>query len=144
MRIGVATIAALSSLLTAGAALAATVDSIKGDVSINRGAGFVKLTGPATANVGDSLMAGPDGGAQLVYSPECVVQVVPGSVVFVADESPCQTQVEGGYQPTGGSLKDDVVEQPRDYRPYVVGAAVVGVIACVTLCDHDDDGASDD
>lgn len=144
MRLRVVTFSALLGVLSGGAAFAAAVDSIQGDVSINRGGGFVKLAKPSTAEVGDSLMASPGGSAQIVYTPECVVKVEPGSVVFVAHEAPCKIQVEGSHEPTGGSLKDEpVVEQPA-YTPYLIGGAVVagGIGACIALCGGGDDPAS--
>ena len=89
-------------------ALAASVDSIQGKVSINRGSGFKPLNGSTEANAGDQVMASPGGSANIVYPDGCVVKVDPGTVVTVQEPSPCKA---GGDHPA---------------RPYIIGAAIVG------------------
>jgi hypothetical protein len=48
-------------------ASAATVETVKGDVLINRDDGFGPTTSAARANAGDQLMAAAGGSAKLVY-----------------------------------------------------------------------------
>jgi hypothetical protein len=60
-----------------------------GDLTINQGQGFKPVTGGTTANVGDSVMVGPGGGATVVYDDGCKVDVRPGGVTTIAPLSPC-------------------------------------------------------
>ena len=79
---------------------AATVESIQGKVSINRGTGFQQIGSAAQASPGDLVMAGPNGSAEIVYrftsagsiknTDECRVRVEPGAVVAVTDETACR------------------------------------------------------
>ena len=75
----ICTIFVLSTvLLLSCPAAAATVESVKGKVLINRGDGFQPVTNGAPANAGDRLMASAAASAKLVYSGRCRVNVVPG------------------------------------------------------------------
>jgi hypothetical protein len=111
-------------------ASAATVESIQGKVSINRGAGFQQIGTVTQANPGDLVMASPDSSAEIVYrfaatgslkdTEECRVKVAPGAVVSVTDETACRrgTGMYGG--------------------PLLLGAlAVGGGIAIITTIDKD-------
>ena len=90
-----ASVAVACGLLLTVPALAATVDSLQGQVSINRGDGFRRVTGPTQANIGDSVMVSPNGRARVVYPDGCAVNVDPGVVVTIAAQSPCKAQIEG-------------------------------------------------
>jgi hypothetical protein len=68
---------------------AATLQPIEAEVFVNHGSGFQKVTVPTQANVGDTVMAGPVGAAQLVYEDGCKVSINPGGVVAVQELSPC-------------------------------------------------------
>jgi hypothetical protein len=70
--------------------MAATVTAVEGQVSINRGNGFQQVTGAAQAEVGDLVMVGPNGTAQIVYSDDCSVPVLPGKVMTITAEAPCK------------------------------------------------------
>jgi hypothetical protein len=89
-------------------ALATTVDSIQGKVSLNRGHGFQLVTRTTDADAGDLVMAGPDSKGRIVYSDGCVVGVYPGRVVTVEDRDPkalpgpCKQA--GGFGPTDWPL----------------------------------------
>ncbi len=85
--IGVACFAV--AYLAASLAQAATVEPAQGDLSLNEGQGFHKVTGRIDAKVGDSVMVGPGGAATVVYPDGCQVNVQPGAVVSVAPLSPC-------------------------------------------------------
>jgi hypothetical protein len=81
----------LVGLVVSPSAFAATVDSIVGKVSLNRGEGYRQLAGPtAVARAGDQVMAFPGGSARVVYPDQCVVAVNPGMVITVREESPCR------------------------------------------------------
>lgn len=95
------------SLVLTSAVSAATVTSVSGGVSLNRGSGFTRISSGTSASPGDLVMAGPSGYAVIVYADGCREKVEPGSVVTVADlASPCKT----------GSFTPDAV---------LLGAAVV-------------------
>ena len=87
-------------------AFAATVDSVKGKVLINRGEGFQQVTTGAQANAGEQVMVGPGGSAKLVYSGGCQVSVVPGRVVSVGKQPPCTAPSLVGEELQSGFLQD--------------------------------------
>ena len=88
-----------SAAVFAGSALAqtATIEPVQGNVSFSQGQGFQRVDGRVQANVGDSVMVGPDGAANVVYPDGCQVNVQPGSVASIAPLSPCAS----------GSFADD-------------------------------------
>ena len=89
-------------LLFCGPAFAATVDSVKGKVLINRGDGFQPATSGTNANAGDLLMANAGGSAKLIYPGGCQVSIIPGRVVSVGKQPPCTAPVLGrGRLPRG-------------------------------------------
>jgi hypothetical protein len=106
-----------AAFLFGTATWAADVQSVQGDVSINQGQGFQAVNGRIGANVGDSLMAGPNGSATVSYSDGCQVTVQPGAVTTIAPLSPCAS----------GSLAQNYYNQ--DWTPYVVAGVVVGGLA---------------
>jgi hypothetical protein len=106
-------------------AFAATVDSVSGKVSINRGAGYAPAESGMTANPGDQVMAAPKGYARIIYSNGCVVEVRPGSVVRVSDRSPCRA---GGYFATSDFLPGMV--------PFAVTAGIIGGAFAITTSNE--------
>jgi hypothetical protein len=122
MRLAVTVMALGAGMLLSLPAWAATVESVQGQVSINRGDGFRPVTGAIQANVGDTVMASPGGRAKIVYSDGCPVNVNPGAVVTITAESPCTAFAQAA---------------PNDGQYYWVGGAIIlggtGVlIACIT------------
>lgn len=77
------------SMLLGGSAWAATVEPGQGALSINQGQGFQPVNSRVDANVGDSVMVSPGGGATIVYDDGCKVPVQPGAVATIAPLSPC-------------------------------------------------------
>jgi hypothetical protein len=71
------------SLALAATAHAVSVRVIEGNVFLGGGNGYDLVLGTAEGKVGDSVMAGEYGVAQIVYSSSCVVTVKPGTVVTV-------------------------------------------------------------
>lgn len=91
MRISSAVVAMFSSIFFSSAALAATVNVTNGQVLVNKGEGYRQVAGSTQANPGASVVANPGGSGQVVYSDQCIVEVLPGSVYNVAEQSPCAT-----------------------------------------------------
>src|SRR5690242_10563991 len=85
-------------LLLTSAASAATVDSIKGRVLLDRGDGFQVLTASTTADAGAKIMAGPGGSAKVLYADGCAIEVRPGAVVTVGAKSPCTAPYLAGLE----------------------------------------------
>lgn len=119
-------------------ALAATVQPVQGQVSINRGEGFQPLAGKTQARAGDLVMVHPGGKAKLLYPGGCIIPVTPGKVVQVGAKSPCKAQ----YALGGKSLKDDDDDDfLTQMIPFGIGTAVVFTAFCIsTDCFGDDDG----
>ena len=78
-----------ASLFVGTVAQAATIEPVQGNLSVNQGQGFQRVNTRVDANVGDSVMVGPGGSANVVYSDGCTVNVQPGSVVSISALSPC-------------------------------------------------------
>ena len=117
------------------ASFAATVDSLEGQILLNRGDGFQQLAAPTTANPGDSVMASADGNAKLRYADGCVIDIRPGAVVSVGEKSPCTAPYLGG-------LEGPVVQERR-FPPalFLAGAGVTLAVLCATeteICESEE------
>ena len=110
MRVAFGAAAIFLSIALGSQALAATVNTMSGQVLINRGEGYRLVAGSAQGDVGDTVVANPGGSAQIVYPDGCVVEVLPGAVTTIAAQSPCTAS--GG---TGANA-----------TTYAIGAVVVG------------------
>jgi hypothetical protein len=104
------------------AAFAATVTSIEGPLQVNTGSGFHQVSGTAQVAPGGSVMVGPGGKGEILYSDGCRIPVTPGSVAVVAPVSPC---AQGQWSPPAD-----------DYTWYYLGGAalVAGGISCAIWC----------
>lgn len=89
MRALLGTACFLFVFLTSALSWAATLESGQGDLLVNQGQGFQRVDGKVDANVGDSVMVGPNGSATVSYPDGCQVPVQPGSVTTIAPLSPC-------------------------------------------------------
>ena len=118
-----------AGLFVSSSAFAASLEAVRGEVSINRGEGFQRVTGPTKARAGDLLLASQGGSAKLVYSDGCPVRVIPGTVVRVGATSPCKATYYAGLEEP---------ERTLGIWPFVVGAGVVALVACIAECDDDD------
>ncbi len=121
-----ATIAAvLSYAALSCAASAATVTSVQGNVSINRGAGYAPVNSGTGAASGDKVMAAKNSVGQIAYDNGCVVEVLAGQVVTVLADPPCAT----GASFLGGGI-----------GPVIIGAVVVGgAVAAIAASGNDSD-----
>jgi hypothetical protein len=129
---------AFSFALTS-AVSAATVTTVSGKVSINRGDGFVQISSGTAAKPGDRVMAGLAGMAEIVYDDGCRQKVEPGSVVAVAQTPPCKTVTAS--QDGGWATQTTLQTQPNIW-PYVLGGAAVGGIAAVAVSLGGSSGSS--
>lgn len=107
---------------------AVVLDPVRGDVTINQGTGFRRVTETMQVSMGDAVMVGPGDSAWIVYDDNCVVEVKSGAVVTIAGVSPC--------------------EAPSDTTPPTqfsgaaaigVGGAVVGGVILLLLNNKNDD-----
>ncbi len=109
MRIETAAVVAVASgLALSTASLAATIVPVAGKLSINSGTGFHDVAGPVEGNVGGSVMAGASSSGRIVYDDGCVVPIVPGRVVTITAESPCNNAF--GQAPAGRLAGQQPVE----------------------------------
>ena len=129
MRGPFARVVAVLTLCLGTPSFAATVNVNQGQVLINRGQGYEQVVGSTQANPGDTIVVNPGGSAQVLYPDGCSAPVVPGSIVTVASQSPCQTQTQTGTM---------------DGTTIAVGAAVVagGIGAVILLSQKKDKSAS--
>ena len=107
---------AIAALFSSSAS-ATGVELVAGHVSINRGDGYQPVVDWTPADPGNLVMASPDGSGKIEYDDGCVVEVKPGAVVAVQEQSPCKTGRFG-------------------FRPgYLIGGVLVagGVAAVIAL-----------
>ncbi len=71
-------------------ASAATVVPYSGDVFVSQGKGFQKINGATVVRVGDSVMVGPKGLAQVRLEDGNVITVSPGEVLNVPAKAPAK------------------------------------------------------
>ena len=131
---------ALSIVLVATSAQAATVTAEKGQVLLNQGNGYKLVTQPTEAAPGHLVIANPGASARIAYPDGCSVRVQPGSVFAVAALSPCERS--GSHAETGGSLKEgpmpeEVREEERPIIPLIIGGAAIAAGTVLLLRDTD-------
>jgi hypothetical protein len=103
---------ACTTALSGFPATAATVIPYEGDVFVSRGKGFEKINGAATVKVGDSVMVGRNGAAQVRLDDGNTIMVSPGRVLTVPAKAvgrdatlppgayPTQATLPSGASPT--------------------------------------------
>jgi hypothetical protein len=117
--IAVSALGICSAILFATACSAATVESVRGQLSVNKGRGFEPVNGRIVVKVGDSVMVSPDGAAIVTYPDGCKIDVQPGAVTTIAQLSPCAS---------GSNAQD----QSKNYMlPTVFGGTILGVLGVV-------------
>lgn len=123
------------SLSLCAPAWAATLEVVKGDVSVKQGEGFRRVAGATEVYTGNQVMARPGGQARIVYPDGCVVKVYPGSVMAVPGK--CYTPMTAGLEPLDEKA---LVPPPTPFPwvPVVLGGLIVGGGICAVVCgDHD-------
>jgi hypothetical protein len=114
-------------LIVAGPCLAATVEPVQGQLSVNHGQGFVKVDGRIDANVGDAVMVSPNGSAVVSYPDGCKIDVQPGAVMTIAPISPCASGSYAAELPVTAPVAAPVAA-PVDPYLVVAGAGVLAAI----------------
>ena len=76
-------------VLASGAATAATLQPLSGDVMWSRGGAFQTATAPVEVQPGDFVFVKPGGSAKLSYSASCALPIAPGAVATVSATAPC-------------------------------------------------------
>jgi hypothetical protein len=116
-------LAIIAAALLYNPALGATVTAQQGQVLVNSGKGFERVTGAVEAGAGAIVIANPGGRGHVVYPDGCWVAVEPGTVYTIAPGFSCKTDpgTGPGFGVNGTTL--------------AVGALVVGggVTAAVLL-----------
>lgn len=130
--------AIFGAILLPHAASAATVSNQMGEVLVNQGEGFVKVSGTAMVSAGTQVMVQQGGKAVIAYSSECSVTVGSGRVWTVQDKAPCgagTAQVDF----TGRMNQQAPSDQGVDTTTLVIGGVVVagGVAAAIILSQDD-------
>jgi hypothetical protein len=97
----------MASLAASVGAQAAILQSIRGDVRVNRGGGYLAVHGTTEVNTGDIVMVDAKGKARLVFPDGCKEEVPAGSVTTVSATSPCSQRLAvplalGGMAIVGG------------------------------------------
>jgi hypothetical protein len=132
-----------SAVLFGASVEAATVSPEHGEVLVSRGDGYKLATLPTEVGVGGQVMVRPASSGRVVFADGCVVKLVPGIVLTVTAQSPCERVAR--HIETGGSLKDDALPEQsvsndrHDVLPFL---AVVGVAAGFVLAPTRDRAAS--
>ena len=116
------------AVLAASPSWAAVVQPGFGDLTLNQGNGFKPVTGAANANVGDSVMVGPGGGATIVYEDGCKVDVRPGAVMTIAALSPCASGSNAQGPPYYPGCKIGPDGRPYDCGPDWVGVTIAAIL----------------
>lgn len=114
--------------LFCGEAAATTVYPTTGAVTITGPEGARKARAATEVRVGESVMVEPTGGARVVYSDGCPINVRPHTVVTIAPQSPCTAYAQ--------------VPPPPDYTALgvVVGVgAIAGTIIYFATNNNNND-----
>jgi hypothetical protein len=134
-RLVLAWLVALAALLASGAALAQAgrVVLAVGDVAAVRGADRVRLSAGATVGVGDAIVTGADGNAQIRFSDEALVAIKPGSEFRIeaysfagradGSERAVFRLVRGGFR----TLTGQIGQVNRDTYQVLTTQATIGI-----------------
>ena len=128
----------VSGMIFATPAVGASIQSIQGEISINRGDGFRAVTAPIQTRAGDLVRASRGSRAKVVYEDGCVVEVKGGTVVRVGTESPCCVGSKSLCKPDY-DLNEGFV---NNLGPFALGTAAAFTAFCISACDDDGGGRS--
>lgn len=79
----------MAALMANGAAQAASLENVRGEVWVGRDQGFRAILGPEDLSPGDKVKVGSDGLASIVYPDGCKVELRANALATVAEDSPC-------------------------------------------------------
>lgn len=79
----------VAALLANGAAHAASLEDVQGDVWVGQDKGFRAVLGPEDVSPGDKIKVGSKSLARIVYPDGCRVTLRANSLATVAEHSPC-------------------------------------------------------
>jgi len=68
---------------------AAEIRAIHGKVLANSGTGFRAIESATVLKAGDAAIAAPQALGRVTHEDGCIVDVVPGSIIWITLESPC-------------------------------------------------------
>jgi len=116
-------VATVLSILAGPPSLAAIIERVGGDLSINRqGQGFETGSQTAIANPGDFVMVSLTGFANIFYADGCKITLQPGAVMVIAPLSPCAAR--SNAQDPGPNNRPFKPEGPPFGQEAVIAAAV--------------------
>ncbi len=120
----------IAALLANGAAHAASLEDVQGDVWVDREKGFTAVPGPADVSPGDKVKIGSKSLARIVYPDGCKVALRANSLTTVGEYSPCSFRAqEGGSDQQHGSCEGIECLGPPALVAGDVGAAVGATLA---------------
>lgn len=128
----------LAALLVSGAAEAASLEYVQGDVRVGRGEGFRTVQGPMDLSPGDKVKVGGKGLARIVYSDGCVVNLGANALATVADRCPCSFMA----QDDGSDQQDCSCEGIACLGPPALIAGNVGAAVGAALASQGGSGNS--
>jgi hypothetical protein len=120
----------------------ATVEAVKGQVSVNRGQGFEPVVTTTQVKSGDVVMARPHGQGKILYAGGCMVNVYPGAVVAVKKDQKESCKVAKQKPMTLGpacdpSTDDKCLAAPavrEPVWPWLAGAGLAVGVSCIGWC----------
>ena len=111
------------SILAGTPSLAAVIEPVGADLSINRqGQGFQTVSQTTIVNPGDFVTVSLKGVANIFYPDGCKVTLQPGAVMVIAPLSPCAAR--SNAQAPGPDNRSFTPEGPPFGREAVIAAAV--------------------
>ena len=131
--------ALLTALLVSGfaaAAQAASVASIEGQGSVNRGGGFGPLQVGAQLEPGDRVLAAPGSSVTITFAPNCAITVLDGESYRVPEDPNCEA---AAYE--GQGVPGELTQLQLLGISVGVGAAAIGIGALIANASGDNDGA---
>jgi hypothetical protein len=129
-------------------AQAAMLTAIKGFVVMNRGDGFIRVSGVAVVNQGDRVLVRGNGRARIDYGDGCFAEIRANQSAVVSSPENCKKiPFYSASTRSGGSLKDApdvyVAESGADNQVHFVGGViVVAGAAAIALQGNDSKPAS--
>ena len=81
--------------LSISAANSATLQDVRGRVFLDRGGGFVPVSGSVTVQPGVRVMTGDSASAQLVIGPNCVLRIPARQTIVVPSDKNCAGGLSG-------------------------------------------------